>query len=152
MARKRRNWKVTIPVSILVLLVLMYGLQLVTAPDEVIDDILVFEEGDAVVIQTKFAIPVRYENHFPEGQGKVLQVKVRTVSLTGGDQNQYIGRGALLRGFAERVPLMDVAYEGGVPGGPFVTFRFKRAVHYTIAEDLAERSLLVKIPQGDLTS
>lgn len=152
MARKRKSWKITLPLSVGAIIAVALGLQFATAPDEIIDDILVFEQGDSVVIQTRFAVPVRYENHFPEGEGEVLQVKVRTVTLTGGDKNQYIGRGALLRGFAEQVPLTDVAYEGGVPGGPFVTYRFSRPVHYGITEDLAERSLLIRIPQRDLQS
>lgn len=138
--------KVLIAAGVLIVGGLLLSIQFFRTPDRIIEDLLVFKEGNAVLIQVKFAVPVRYENHFPEGKSDLLQVKVRAIGA--GETREYVGREALLRGFAEQVPLTDVAFEADVPGGPFLTLRFSEAVPYQVSEDVAKKSILIRVPEA----
>lgn len=141
--------KIVILTVVGVVVGLIYAFSALRPPGQVLDDILVFGEGSRAVIQVRFSIPVRYENHVPEKEGEVLQIKVRTVSISGGDTREYRGRESLLRGFAEQVPLIDVAYEGDVPGGPFLTLRFSKPVKYQVREDVSNKSILISVPKSE---
>ena len=127
----------------------LYAYSALQTPDQVFDEIRAFREGDSAVIQVRFSMAVRYQNHFPEGQGDMLQIKLRPVALGAGEQNERLGLDRLAAGLAEPVPLTDVAYEGNVPGGPFLTLRFSRPVHFDVREDFEDRSIVVFVPRSD---
>ncbi len=143
---KASNWKLSLYIVAGILAVL-YGLQIIQAPETVLDDVIVFEEGDKLVVQIKFNLPVRYENHFPEGFGDFLQIKVRIVSLMGGKTNEYLNRDAILPGFIERVPIVGIAYEGNVPGGPFLSLKFSDPIKFQVGEDLNTSSIVIHVPK-----
>lgn len=130
----------------LAVLGLLYLLDVFTLPEKVLDDVVVFDEGTQVVLQVKFAVGVRYESHFPTGRTDFLQIKLREVSFGGTKKNEYIGGESILPGFAEKVPVLDIAYEPNVPGGPFLSVRFKEPVSVQVSEDSSLRAINVSMP------
>lgn len=146
MLAKLFNWK-TILFGTLATLGVLSSLQVIQAPDSILDDVIVEEEGSMLVLQVKTNVPVRYENHFPEGPSDFIQIKVRAISLVGADQNEYMGSESILPGFIEQVPVIDVAYEGDVPGGPYLSLRFKERMRYQVKEDPDMNGILLYIPK-----
>lgn len=140
------NWK-TILIGTAVILALLSSLQVLQAPTNILNDVVVEEEGSMLILKIKTNVPMRYENHFPEGPSKFVQIKVRAVSLTGTDKNEYMGNESILPGFIEQVPVVDVAYEGNVIGGPFLSLRFKEPIRYQIKEDPDLNGVFLYIPK-----
>jgi len=147
MVNKIINWK-TITLITFVLLGGLSSLQVLQTPERILDDVTVEEEGSMVILNVKTNIPLRYENHFPEGPSKFVQIKVRAISFSGGDGVDFMGNESILPGFIEQVPVLDVAYEGSVQGGPFVSLRFKEAVNYQIKEDPELNGIKIFIPKS----
>ena len=123
-----------------------YAWPLITGPSIVIDEVTAFSENDAVVMQVNFAVPVRYENHFPESSGEFLQVKVRLVSLGKTQWKESLGLSKVRPELAKQVGLVNVAFEGDVEGGPLVTFLFTRAVEFELRQDTGMNTLMVVFP------
>ena len=138
------NWK-TILVGTIAVLAILSGLQMLRAPDRILEDVLVSDEKDHLQLQIKFGMPVRYEDHFPAGNGSLVQVKVRPVSLTDTAKNEYLGSESILPGFMALVPVTDIAYEGNVPGGPFLTVRFREPVSFKISEGPSYSSIIFSV-------
>ena len=123
-----------------------YAWPLITGPSRVIEDVTAFSENDAVVMQVNFAVPVRYENHFPERSGEFLQVKLRLVSLGKTKWKESLGLSKVRPELAKQVGLVNIAYEGDVEGGPLVTFLFTRAAEFELRQDTGMSSLTVVFP------
>lgn len=136
------NWK-TILAATALFLGSMWVLQLFQTPDSILQDVLVYEEGKHNVLQIKLNIPVRYENHFPTNKTDFVQIKLRAVSLSGVEKNEYVGSEAILPGFLEQVPVSDIAYEGDVPNGPFISVRFREPVVFQVKEDPALKGVML---------
>lgn len=138
------NWK-TIIIGTVAFLAIFSGLQMLRAPDHILDDVLVEEEGGKLVLQIKFNIPIRYEDHMPARHGNLVQIKVRPVSFSDTVKNEYLGSESILPGFMAKVPITDVAYEGDVPGGPLLTLRFSQPVTYEISENSDFSSIILHL-------
>jgi hypothetical protein len=123
-----------------------YAWPLITGPSRVIDEVTAFSENDTVVVQVNFAVPVRYENHFPERSGEFLQVKLRLVSLGKTQWKESLGLSKVRPELAKQVGLVDVAFEGDVEGGPLVTFLFTRAAEFELRQDTGLNTLMVVFP------
>ena len=105
-----------------------------TAPERILEAVRIVDEDNRPVVEIDFAVPVRQEGVIPEtGVGALVQVKLRTPVIAGGERNEYLGRASLIGG-DRRVPLTDVAYEAQVPGGPLLTLRFERPVRFHLDE------------------
>ncbi len=146
MIQKLINWK-TILLATFILLVGLSSLQVIQNPERILDDVIVEEEGAMLILRIKTNIPLRYENHFPEGPSKFVQIKVRAISFSGGEGSDFMGNESILPGFVEQVPILDVAYEGSVIGGPFISLRFKEPVSYQIKEDPELSGIMLYIPK-----
>lgn len=138
---------------ILALLIGLYLLEVTQAPDKILDDVVVFDEGNHYVLQVKFATAVRYENHFPQVIGRdassdFLQIKIRTVSLSGADKNEYMSSDSILPGFLEKVPVAELAYEGSVINGPFLSLRFSQPIAFKVAEDPGLHGINIIVPKS----
>ena len=136
-----------IVIVILILIGLYYVYPLVIGPEQVIKDVNAFVEDDDIVIQIGFSVPVRYENHFPEKFGEALQIKFRLISLGKVKKKEIIGRDALRPEMAKLTSLVNISYEGNVPGGPFLTLLFSRPVEFEVREDSSLQSLIVVLPK-----
>jgi len=146
MIQKLLNWK-TILLTTVIILGVLSSLQVLQAPDTILDDVIVQEEGGMYVLQVKTNVPVRYENHYPQGPSEFVQIKVRAVSFVGANTNEYMGAESILPGFIEQVPVMDVAFEGNVPGGPYLSLRFKEPIRYQVKEDPDLNGVFLYIPK-----
>ena len=127
MLQKLLNWKMILIFTAIVLGVLS-SLEVLQTPNSVLNDVIVQDEGGMYIVKIKTNIPIRYENHFPQGPSDFVQIKVRAVSFAGAKINEYIGEESILPGFIEQVPIKDVAFEGKVNGGPFISLRFKQPI------------------------
>jgi len=147
MLNKILNWK-TILISILLAIFIMSTLNVIRAPDKIIEDVLVSEEGSLIVMQIKTNLPLRLENTIPQdGPSDFIQIRVRPISFLGADKNEYMGNEAILPGFIEQVPIMDVAYEGSVPRGPFISLRFAEPVNFQVKEDPNLEGIMIYFPK-----
>jgi len=141
------NWKTVLVITLAVIFI-MSSLKVLQAPETIFDDVLVSEEGSLIVMHVKTNLPMRYVDHLPEGPSDFIQIHVRPISLLGADKNEYMGNEAILPGFIEQVPILDVAYEGSVPGGPFISLRFKQPVNFQIKEDPDLQGVLLYFPKN----
>lgn len=141
------NWK-NIIIGTVAALAVFSGLKMLRSPDNILDDVLVSEANGKLELQIKFNIPIRYEDHIPPLRGNLVQIKVRPVSFSDVAKNEYLGSESILPGFMAKVPITDVAYEGAVPGGPFLTLRFSQPVTYTISEDSDFSSIILQLEKS----
>jgi len=146
MLNKILNWK-TILIATLATIFILSSLQVLQAPDKILEDVLVSEEGSLIAMQVKTNLPMRYVDHLPEGPSDFIQIRVRPISLLGSDKNEYMGNETILPGFIEQIPILDVAYEGSVPGGPFISLRFKTPVNFQIKEDPDLEGIMLYFPK-----
>ena len=123
-----------------------YAWPLITGPSRVIEDVTAFSENEAVVVQVNFAVPVRYENHFPERTGEFLQVKLRLVSLGKTQWKESLGLSKVRPELAKQVGLVNIAFEGDVEGGPLVTFLFTRTAEFELRQDSGMSTLTIVFP------
>lgn len=140
--------------AVVAILGFYYGYPLIVGPERVIDDVTAFTENNSVVIQVNFAVPVRYENHFPQKSGEFLQVKTRLVSLGKTHWRESVGQGSVRPELARQIGLVNIAFEGDAEGGPLVTFLFNRAAEFQIRQDTSMNTLVVVFPKSitDTTS
>jgi len=129
--------------GILFIVVFIYAYPVIFGPSQVIESVDIFNEDENIVVQIDFAVPVRYENHFPEKKGEMLQVKCRLVSLSAVDRKEIYSIENLRPELVKQISLVNITYEGGVPGGPFITLLFNKAVEYEVREDSQLKSLYV---------
>lgn len=139
---------------VVALLGFYYAYPLIMGPDRVIDDVTAFAENNTVVVQVNFAVPVRYENHFPQKAGEFLQVKTRLVSLGKTHWRESVGQGSVRPELARQIGLVNIAFEGDAEGGPLVTFLFNRVTEFQIRQDTSMNTLVVVFPKtlADTTS
>ncbi len=138
------------------------------AEGDVLQGIQVLEKEDRIDLQIDFSIPLQYMRHFPPTSGDILQIQLRADveapapppekadgDTTPPDQKAEqplpeasraaAKRESLLPPATDLVPLVNVNYEGEVPGGPFLTLRFKYGVEYTVAAGPGARSVIVSV-------
>ena len=123
-----------------------YAWPLIIGPSRVIEDVTAFSENDTVVVQVNFAVPVRYENHFPERNGEFLQIKLRLVSLGKTQWRESLGLSKVRPELAKQLGLVNVAFEGDVEGGPMITFLFNRPAEFQLRQDTGMNTLMVVFP------
>lgn len=118
----------------LVILIVVPGIS--WSQRQVLQEIVVKEKNGDADIQINLAIPVRHIKHFPIKSGKILQIQLEI--LTKEEIKRYDEesgwRESLVPPVNDLVPLVHVTYEGNVPGGPYLTLRFRYAVEYTVLD------------------
>ncbi len=123
-----------------------YIVPLFTATDQVIKDVVMFTDNGKAVVQVHFSGPIRYENHFPDGNSNFLQVKFHLVSLQRHAHREVVPQDLIKTEVVQRTSLMNISYEGDVPGGPFLTFLFTRPVDFSVKPSESLDSIIVEIP------
>lgn len=149
MLRNKEDRLVRYLVVMLLLLVgIFYAYPFIVGPKQVIEDVSAFTEGDAIIVQVNFSVPVRYQDHFPAGFGELLQLKFRLITLNKIEKNEVVASDALRPELVKAISLANISYEGNVPGGPFLTFLFTRPVKYKVRQNTSLHSLVVEFPQA----
>ena len=141
-----------------------------SAQEAVLQGIQITEKETAIELQIDFAQPLQYLRHFPPNAGEILQIQLQVpaerpiddkadtaATSNNGNANDSklttAKRESMLPPANDVVPLVNVTYEGDVPGGPFLTLRFRYAVEYTISGGPGSKSVVVSVKKdvGGLT-
>lgn len=104
----------------------------------------VTREGESE-LHIRFNTPMNYLSHTPSGRGQTLQIRLRPIVTGGAGDVEVNGRSIHSWNPTPGVPLIDVQYEGDLPGGQTLTLRFSRPVAYTVRSAPDLRSIVVTI-------
>jgi len=122
------------------------------AREKILQDLHVEGEGPCAILHVGFSFPVRYQRHFPLEHGKELRIQLKPIAVAKSDRDALPTREAIsARRFDDRVPLLEVIYEGDVEGGPYLTFFFSREVTFKVGQGRDFRSMRVALPGPDST-
>lgn len=114
---------------------------------QILTDLTVGGTDRCAEVRVSFSLPIRMIKHFPEDFGQEIRVQVDPFRVSGTNPEALERREAIRPDdFDDRVPLDEVLYEGDIEGGPFVTFRFTRAVTFHLDQGDDFRSLLLYLP------
>ncbi len=132
------------------------------AEEAVLQGIQITEKETAIELQIDFAHPLQYLRHFPPSAGEILQIQLQAPIERPKDEKEDAADGpgggntkdkssatakreSMLPPANDVVPLVNVTYEGDVPGGPFLTLRFRYVVEYTISGGPGGKSVVVSV-------
>ena len=131
------------------------------AEEAVLQGIQITEKETAIELQIDFAHPLQYLRHFPPSAGEILQIQLQAPVERPKDEKPNAADGpavntkdnssatakreSMLPPANDVVPLVNVTYEGDVPGGPFLTLRFRYVVEYTISGGPGGKSVVVSV-------
>lgn len=121
------------------------------ATSTILDAVTEIEKPGCLLIKVEFTLPVQYEWHFPYSVGEELQIRIKPIVADPGAPSTLTKREAvvprLTRGAALLgVDLMEVAYEGDVVGGPYLTLLFRNPVAFKVAQGKDFRSIIIASP------
>lgn len=118
----------------------------------VLQQVRVVRADPAHHIIIEFGTRMNYLRHFPYAVGSVVQIQLRAdqtaefepLSTAPNTRVDTRRRESLAPGTRLDEPLAFVTYEGNVPGGPYLTVRFKWAVNFTVQEGGDGRSIEIR--------
>ena len=113
--------------------------------DRVLGNLQISVEEGYAVIEVGFNFPVRYVRHFPYESGKELRVKLSPISVGAVDQDALFDRESTRPSTGELPILLEVAYEGDMPSGPFLTLLFHQELEYLVAQGPDFRSIIIVV-------
>jgi hypothetical protein len=133
-------------------IVLLAGLLLVAqtavaqpAGRRIISDVLVTERAQTTDLTIEFTFPVRYVSHYPEDFGDTIEIQLKDVVISSVDAEFLHRRESVRLPKTKSIPLLDISYEGDLPGGPYLTVRFVSSVSYTVSQGSDFRSLVITV-------
>ncbi len=103
-------------------------------PDRLVAALVIATEKDHKNLDVDFNSPVRYLGHFPETPSDLFQIQLRPITFEGFTENYSMLDYFLKRGLPDDANLLDIRFEGDVPGGPFIVLQFKTVMDVTIRE------------------
>lgn len=115
------------------------------ARGRIISNVTVSEQADRTVLAVEFTFPVRYVRHFPEDYGETVEIQLKEVMVSAIDADLLQRRESYPLQDIDNVPLLDISYEGDLPGGPYLTVRFYKPVAFTVRQGSDFRSLAVTV-------
>ena len=115
------------------------------AGGRIISDVSISGIADGSELRIEFTFPVRYLSHFPREFGDTLQISLQAVAVSEVDQEFLRRRESFNLPETGSVPLLDVTYEGDLPGGPYLTLRFTEPVAFSVRQGSDFRSLTVNV-------
>ena len=110
-------------------------------PDRLVAALVIATEKDHKNLDVDFNSPVRYLGHFPESRGELFQIRLRPITFEGFTENYSMLDYFLKRGLPDDANLLDIRYEGDVPGGPLIVIQFKTPMDVNIKESGGLRGL-----------
>jgi len=118
----------------------------------IIAGLSVAEMVDGAELQVEFTFPIRYLHHFPEDYGDTLQIRLKALAISEVDAELLRQRESVRLPESGSVPLLDVSYEGDLPGGPYLTIRFQKPVAFAVRQGADFRSLTISVFNDDAVS
>lgn len=104
-------------------------------------------DGGGTELVVRFSFPLRYLRHFPERKGRTLQIALAPLNISD------IDRSLLSQRESARVPddliddVVDISYEGDMPGGPYLTLRFYQDLNFEVRPGSDFRSMNIRLPE-----
>ncbi|RMG28529.1 MAG: hypothetical protein D6721_08130 [Gammaproteobacteria bacterium] len=131
-----------------VLLLWLLCVPLTVFARDVLEGIDVSPPGATPQVLIHFSTAVQYITHSPPDHGQEIQVRLRTLGLTGSQEDLVLAqRNEILQWTpTERIPLYEVRFEPDVAGQARLLVRFRRPVHYRNLRLSADaRTLLIDL-------
>jgi hypothetical protein len=141
-----RVLKLVVPIIMLTGMVMFVMARLHSAPpvrDKVLDEVEIVDTDGEVSVEVRFSFPLRYRSHFPPDDGEELRVRLRPVRVPVSDVNAVPRRESVIPPYGDAAAVDEVIYEGDIEGGPYLTIRFTRSVHYRVIPGSDYRSIRV---------
>jgi len=138
-------------ITLLINIVLLGSVDAQPARSRIINQVEVTELGDKTEFGIAFNFPIRYERHFPADYGETIEIRLSAVLVSKDDADLLKERESIRLSDSGYTPLLDISYEGDLPGGPYLTVRFLRPVAYKVQQGADFRSLLVTVYNNDIT-
>ena len=103
-------------------------------PAHLVSAMVMASEKENKNLDIDFHTPVRYAGHFPETHGDLFQIQLRPITIESYPENYSMMNTFLTRNLPDDANLLDIRYEGDVPGGPLIVLHFKKPVEFKIKE------------------
>jgi len=143
LARGRR------PVLWVCVLAMMFwiAVPLVAEPvrNRIINDVSYNVDAGELTIDVEFSFPVRYLRHFPPDSGDTLQIRLGVLGVSDVDRDLLVSRESARIPHELALPILDLSYEGDLPGGPYLTVRFTEPMEFSVKQNVDFRSLTIKV-------
>ena len=119
---------------------------------DVLDAIDITHGDGQSTIHIRLSIPLSYKSHVPERSGDLLHIFVEPLPSLGAAESALLGLQTIQWSPGQRVPLLDVTYEGGGFANTSVTLRFQKNVEFNIPNTGDLRSIDVVIRHTDISN
>lgn len=144
----------------------IFACSVARAEEAILQGIQITEKETTLDLQVDFSVSLQYMRHFPPNSGEILQIQMQVSEAERSKEEKAAEavapdaaaqktakRETMLPPSSDDAPLINVTYEGEVPGGPFLTLRFKFPVDYVVAEGPGGKSIIVSVKKesGGLT-
>jgi len=116
--------------------------------DRILEAVHITQEPGCVQINVGLSYPFRYRSHFPYSSGEELRIKIQPISVSRVDSSALYGREGttpkLPKGAEQLgVEILEIVYEGDIPGGPYLTIFFRHPVSFQVAQGGDSRSVVI---------
>ena len=120
------------------------------ASQVILDEIKIKEVEGATVVDVLFGVPLKYQKHFPQKLGEIVQIQLDLDIDPDDEKSRELHKevregGELLSPEGQKSVLVYVTYEEGVPGGPYLTLRFSHSVQFEVIAGPDSKSISVKV-------
>lgn len=113
--------------------------------DRILNEVVVSSQDEAVKIEVLFTDVFRYVTHFPHESGDELRIRIEPVAVSISDRSAVFQRESVRPPGRDDAKLMEVLYEGDIPGGPYLTLFFTSPVTYEVVPGADFRSITVVV-------
>lgn len=115
------------------------------ASGSILSEVRIGEAQGCATISVGFNFPIRYVRHFPYRAGDEVRIQLEPIAIGQVDRDALFERETVRPWRREATALLEVVYEGDIPGGPYLTLFFDRQVAFTVAQGSDFRSLIVTV-------
>lgn len=113
--------------------------------DRILNEVVVSPVEETVRIEVFFTDVFRYVTHFPHETGDQLRIRIEPVAISISDRSAVFQREAVRPPNRDDAKLIEVLYEGDIPGGPYLTLLFASPVTYEVVPGGDFRSITVVV-------
>ncbi|KPJ91359.1 MAG: hypothetical protein AMJ53_11850 [Gammaproteobacteria bacterium SG8_11] len=131
--------------TLLFVLFMLYGTS-VTAAEVILKEINISAREEDTKINIDLGTPLEYVKHFPQSFGEIIQIQLKLTTDRSREIHKEVRQGSELKTPAGTEPLLIyVTYEEGVPGGPYLTFRFVKPLRFRVEAQTSPTQLSITV-------
>jgi hypothetical protein len=113
--------------------------------NQVLDDIEILENPEAVELLVRFNFPVRYLSHFPPQTGTELLLRLQPIDVAEVDRQSLAGREGISPPNPNLAGITNIIYAGDHVDGPVLVLRFLAEAHWQLEQGRDFRSVKIVI-------